>query len=105
MGSFALDETVQDLGIDLGDVGELDLVHLGAFSAGGGGLVGQSNIELLTAGVELEPVDGKDVLAAIVHTARGEARRVCCESMKVKVKTIAKGRRTSAAQCRIGDDE
>jgi len=33
----------------------------------------EENKHLLRPGVELEPVDREDVLAAVVHAARGEA--------------------------------
>jgi hypothetical protein len=73
VGPFALDEAMEDFRINLGDVGQLDLVDLGAFAAGGGGLVGEGDVKLLRSGVELEPVDGEDVFAAVIHAARSEA--------------------------------
>jgi hypothetical protein len=56
-------------------VGQLDLVNLGAFSTGGGRLVGEGDVELLRSGVALEPVDGKMFLP-LSYTQRGVKCRV-----------------------------
>jgi hypothetical protein len=77
VAAFALNEPMQDLGVDLRDVGELDLVHLGAFAAGGRGLVGEGDVELLGASIEGEAADAEDILAAIIDAPRRKSKRVC----------------------------
>ena len=96
---LALDEAMQNLRINFRDEGEFDLVDLGTLAARGRGLVGQSHVEFLRPGVELELVDREDILAPIVHAARRKTARVVRSSMK--------GKRvgpTAAVQCRTGDD-
>lgn len=77
VGLVARNEALQDFRVDFRDVGELDLVDLGAFSARGGRGIGEGDVELLGPSVEAELMNTENVLATIVHTTRGEAGRVC----------------------------